>query len=589
MAYPFDLRRIQSRAALIRALGIDDERLDAVIAFDPPPRFGSPEHAEHSANASLFSQAAMLFLRHDIPKSNPNRGYRTVWEPAFLKNEYKALARRLDSFFRLALNGYPHDRAFGYYPGRNIRENAQAHAGHKHLLALDITSFFPSISAERIEALFAGLGVEAEVAKLLSRFVTIGGALPLGLPTSPALSNAILVPLDIELQAMAEAKGVTYSRYADDLSFSSDGALPDVEVIRGYIERHGFELAEVKTRRSKIGQAHYVTGLSISDPIRPHVPRARKRILRQELYYAGKFGIDGHFAHLGINSSQRVQEEVNRLDGLVKFVAHHEPSLSGSLKNDWATALRASGMRPSFAPKNQHRSPFHLFIDEAEFVRGGKKVLALGMAVTQHARRIVDETREVLAATLEDLWAAGDVGAIERRGMHFADATEDLRLDYVRRLEQMPFEGFVAFATCAAPTDYQATYLRLLNALIFRRLKAAESQAAILCFEENDKVSREAIKACVRDAHDALRQARDRHPLMIDVQFVSKPDMRVSVPDFLLGVLGKYLQSKPVAEGKPESRERLMFERVRDKLRVIADLDHGTEYSRRRPIEPWNP
>jgi hypothetical protein len=585
VAYPFDLRRIQSRAALIRALGIDDNSLDAVIAFDPPPRHGGAD----GPDSGVFAGAAAIFQRHDIPKRDRARGYRIAWEPVVLRNEYKALARRLDSFFRLALNGYPHDRAFGYYPGRNIRENAQAHAGHKHLLVLDITSFFPSISAERIEALFVGLGVEAEVAKLLSGFLTIGGALPLGLPTSPTLSNAILVPLDIELQAMAEARGVTYSRYADDLSFSSDGALPDIAVIQDYIERHGFALAEAKTRRSKIGQAHYVTGLSISDPVRPHVPRARKRALRQELYYAGKFGIDGHFAHLGIGGSQRVQEEVNRLDGLVKFVAHHEPPLAGRLKSDWAAALHAAGLRAAFAPKNQLRNPFHLFIDEAEYVRDGRKVLALGIAVTQHGGRIVTETREVLAATLEDLWAAGNVQAIEKKGMHFADATEDLRLDYVKRLEQMPFEGFVVYAACDDPADYQDTYLRLLRTLIFRRLKAAESRFATLYFEENDKVSREAVKACVREAHDTLRQSRDRHPLMIDVEFVSKPDMRISVPDFLLGVLGKYLQSKPVPEGKPESRDRLMFERLRDKLRVIVDLDQGEEYSRRHPIEPWTP
>lgn len=586
MPYPFDLRRIQSRAALVRALAIDEASLDAVIAFDPPPPYGS---AEYSTNADIFRDAVPIFVRHDIPKRDPTRGYRTVWEAAFLNNEYKALARRLDSFFRLALDGYPHDRAFGYYPGRNIRENAQAHAGHKHLLALDITSFFPSISADRIEALFAGLDVEPEVAKLLSGFVTIGGALPLGLPTSPALSNAILVPLDIELQAMAAAMGVTYSRYADDLSFSANGALPEVEAIRGYIERHGFELADAKTRRSKIGQAHYVTGLSISDPVRPHVPRARKRALRQELYYAGKFGIDGHFAHMGVRDSQRLQQEVNRLDGLVKFVAHHEPGLSSRLKTDWAAAMHAAGMRSAFAPKNQLRSPFHLFIDEAEYVRDGQKILALGIAVTQYTQQIVTETREILAATLEDLWAAGNLQAIEKKGMHFADATEDLRLDYVKRLERMPFEGFAAFAVCAGPADYQATYLRLLRALISRRLKAAESRSATLYFEENDKVSREAIRACVAEAYDALRRNRDRHPLMIDIQFVSKPDMRVSVPDFLLGVLGKYLQSKPVAEGKPESRDRLMFERLRDKLRVIVDLDQGAEYSRRNPIEPWTP
>lgn len=586
MAYPFDLRRIRTRQALLIALGIDDQSLEAVINFDPPSRQTPPEPEVAPNTIEMINLS--LFLRHDIPKRNKNRGYRTVWEPTSLKNEYKALARRLDSFFRLCLDGYPHDCAYGYRPGRNIRENAMAHAGHKHLLSLDITSFFPSIPAARVKYLFTTMGVEPDVAKLLSGFVTIGGALPLGLPTSPTISNAIALPIDMDLEALAAKSAATYTRYADDISFSSNDHLPDVEEVSRCLETHGFEVAKAKTRRTKIGQAHYVTGLSISDPAQPHAPRSKKRALRQELYYARKFGFDDHLHHCGINDATIIQMEVNRVDGLVKFIAHHEQRIASKLKVEWADILRDANIRPSFAPKNQHREPFSMFVDEAEFQRSGQKILALAMAVSQHAKQIIAESREVLAMALEDLWVAGNVQAIEKKGLHFADAAPDLRLDYVKRLAAMPFEGFVAFASCDSPADYEKTYLRLLGALILRRLKAAESQFAFLCFEKNNKVSQKAIKTCIQRAHDELKQNNDRHPLGYSVEFVSKPHMAVSVPDFLLGVLGRYLQSEPAPAGKPEPRDRLMFERLRDKYRLILDVDSWTEYSRRRAIIPWD-
>jgi hypothetical protein len=67
---------------------------------------------------------------------------------------------------------------------------------------------------------------------------------------------------------------------------------------------------------------------------------------------------------------------------------------------------------------------------------------------------------------------------------------------------------------------------------------------------------------------------------------VSKPHL-ISAPAFLLGVLGRYLRSGPAPAGAPGPRERLMFERLRDKYRLILDLSGWTEYSRRRPIAPW--
>lgn len=585
MAFSYDFRPLETREALRSFLALDEASFEAVLAFDPA-RFDGASETGDSCSVSVIELP--LFFRHDIPKKNPTRGYRTVWEPAMgLKSVYKLLARRLDSFFHLRLDGYPHDSVYGFRTGRNIRENASVHVGHKLLLATDITDFFPSISTARIETLFRGLGLTQETSSVLSRFVTIGGRLPLGLPTSPTISNAITLPIDIALQSLANEGRATYSRYADDLSFSGNDGLPDIGQVSRILAAHDFQIADSKTRRSKIGQAHYVTGLSISDPAGPHVPRKMKRALRQELHYARKFGLEEHLEHLGGADDRTAQMQINRLDGLVKFVSHHEPTQATAWKVVWGEILRESGQRASFAPKNQHRTGFHILVDEAEYLRNGKKVLAIGMAVSQHLSEMVVESQRIFSAATSDVWAAGKPQVIRKRGLHFADAHPDLRLAYVEALRAMPFEGYVAFAEYDGPSDYERTYIRLLEATLPRRLMAAESQSAEFYFEKNSKVSEKAVEACVWRAYSELRKRNDRHPERIGIAFVTKPNLMIPAPDFLLGVMGRYLQSEPAGDGEPTPRDHLMFERLRDKYRVILDVSNGVEYSRRRPIERW--
>lgn len=585
MAFAPDFRRLKTREAVRAALGVSEDVFQAVLAFDPEAAISDPEMEGGFYLASSITTP--VFFRHDIPKRNPARGVRTVWEPSMVvKSVYKALARRLDLFFRAHLEGFPHEAAFGFRVGRNIRENATPHAGHRHLLATDIEDFFPSISADRIQTLFRDLGCHEAAAEAFARFVTIGGGLPAGLPTSPVLSNAIALPLDRDLAALAATTGATYTRYADDMAFSGDAEPPSPEAISQVLEAQGFRLARSKTRRSKIGQAHFVTGLSISDPVRPHVPRRTKRQMRQTLYYAKKFGLDDHLGHRGYADWRTMQTEINRLDGLVKFIGHHEPTLASSLKQTWSEVLRDSGNQASFEPRNQHREPFTIFVDEAEFERNGRPVLALAMAATQHPRHIWNDSERVLQTYLSDLYADGRPDVIEKKGLHFVDATEDLRHAYAEAMCAMPFEGYVAFIEYDGAAGYEAAYLRLLEIMTPRRLMAAESQKAVFIFEENDKVSRAAIETRVMAAHADLAKRWDRHPKSIGIDYASKPHSGIALSDFLLGVLGRYLRSKPPAPNAT-SRDRLRFEKLRDKYRVILDVANGEEYSRRRPIAPW--
>lgn len=583
MPFKFDITHLQTKQNVCEFLAINEETLDAVLAFDPV------EVIYHQADdGEVFALGASLFWRHEIPKKNRSRGVRIVWEPAYLMTTYKALSRKLAMIAQAHLEGFPHPNCFGYVGGRNIRENARQHCGHQNLMSVDIADFFPTIRIERVRRLFEDLEFPEASADLLSRFVTIDEHLPLGFPTSPTIANAVCLAMDIELHELAERNGCAFSRYADDISFSGNSSLPAVAEIGAVVGAHGFELAMSKTRQSKLGQAHYVTGLSVSDPVRPHVPRDKKHRLRQELYYAKKFGLDDHFHHLGINDSHMIQQEINRLDGLVKFTAFHEPDRSTSLKTDWQEILAANWSSPSFQPKNHKRSPFFINVDETELERpDGEHVLAIAMTVSQHEDRVQQGTQEVLQKYLANPWAAGDKEAAKQKGVHFADAHPDLRLRYIEQISSLPFEGYIAFARIPKPNEYEATYLRLLNAMLKRRLMAAEGKFAKFVFEKNDKVSQEAVRVAVNGKFEELRKARNRHPEFCHIEFAGKPHLGLSVPDFLLGVLRNFLMLEPEKPQKPLSRDRLLFERIRDKYRLILDVDDWIEFGRRRPLKPW--
>lgn len=584
MRFKIDISHLKTKQNLCDFLAVSEKDFDAVLAFAP-----SNIACHHAEDGEFVFDGWELFWQHKIPKKNRARGVRVAWEPAHhLMGAYKSLSRKIATIAQEHLENFPHPNCFGYVGGRNIKENAAQHCGHRYLLSVDLEDFFQTISAERVSSLFESIDFPPATADLLSRFVTINGRLPLGFPTSPTIANAVCLAMDVEMQGLAEQNGCAFSRYADDISISGNDKLPEIAEVDAIARQHGFTLAASKTRKSTIGQSHYVTGLSVSDTTQPHVPRGKKRRLRQELYYAKKYGLDDHFHHLGIHDQQIIQREINRLDGLVKFTAFLEPSMSTSLKTDWQGILAENLASPSFKPKNHNGLPFFIHVDEAELERpSGERVLALAMSVSQHEDRVRQETQKVWQKYLADPYTAGNREAIKKKGIHFADAHFDLRGYYVERLSSLPFEGYVAFARMPNPDEYQATYLRLLNVMLKRRLMAADAKFADFVFEKNDKVSQVSVRDAIEAKFQDLKKSRNRRPKFYHVEFSGKPHFGLSVPDFLLGVLRGFLQLELEKPGQPCSRERLLFERIRDKYRLVLDLDNWTEFGRRQPIRPW--
>ncbi|MEO1255147.1 MAG: reverse transcriptase family protein, partial [Bacteroidota bacterium] len=414
------------------------------------------------------------------------------------------MARRLGEFLKSKIQEFPHENAYGYLRGRNTRDNAGQHTGKKLLLHIDIQEFFPSISSQRVAQLLEKTGVVREIAVSLANFLTIDDKLPLGLPTSPIVSNAICVNLDIRLSTLADKYGATYTRYADDITFSSNGKLPDVFEVSEILSACGFDVAEEKTRCSKLGQNHYVTGLSVSDMDAPHAPRRMKRELRQELYYAEKYGLRDHLARHGFNDQDVIQRYINFLNGRVKYISYQEPHLSKKLVMKWQSILDASGDSPSFKPKDQKKRPFDFFIDETEFSIGQTKYLAIGFSASQHQDSINTAIEDLLSNYVADPLSDGKRDVIKDNGMHFADATEDLKRAFLISIQTLPFRGYIVFGKMEG--SYSQTYLRLLSYVINRRLMAAESRCARFFIEQNSKISENVVRNLIMDAQRDLQE-----------------------------------------------------------------------------------
>lgn len=215
-----------------------------------------------------------------------------------------------------------HPNAHGFIKERSILTNAKLHVGARYVLNIDLEDFFPSINFGRVRGLFMASPFQlgAAAATVLAQLCTHRNGLPQGAPTSPALSNFIAADLDRRLTRLARENGARYSRYADDITFSSNHASvpPALAVFREVAESStldvgapleaaivasGFTINLTKVRLQSRHVRQNVTGLTVNDKV--NVTRKRIRRLRAMLHAWEKFGIDNaasdHFVrHRGL-------------------------------------------------------------------------------------------------------------------------------------------------------------------------------------------------------------------------------------------------------------------------------------------------
>ncbi len=253
-----------------------------------PYVFGVPVDTPVSANRFRYYLGVDTrrgsYRQFHIPKKSG--GTRTINAP---DGELKDILRTLS--FILAELYVPTPEAMAFINGRSIVDNARQHLGQNYVLNMDLSDFFTSINAGMVERGLVGIGVSPLVARDISTICTyplyegrrIHNVLPQGAPTSPILSNICSKVLDTRLSGLARRFHLTYTRYADDITFSSNHNVyqPNGEFFKELyriIEDCHFKVNPNKTRLQKRGARQEVTGLIVAK--KPNVNRKYIKNLR---------------------------------------------------------------------------------------------------------------------------------------------------------------------------------------------------------------------------------------------------------------------------------------------------------------------
>lgn len=243
-----------------------------------------------------------------------------------------------------------------FVKGRNIMENAKMHEGRKYILKVDITNFFESIGVRQVYVAFRKMGYDRSVAAWLANLCTAKiedykyeqledqeeiqklfndlyhksePFLVQGAPTSPGLANIICNRMDKRMMGLANKHGFTYSRYADDMTFSADkkDRLPKVSMIRKIVETEGFHLNEEKIELLHEGNRQIVTGLLVDNHVR--VPGRYKKDIKRHIHFCLKYGGRDHFHRIAPGKAFGKEW----LAGRIRYIHSVEPETAKKL---WA-------------------------------------------------------------------------------------------------------------------------------------------------------------------------------------------------------------------------------------------------------------
>lgn len=250
-------------------------------------------------------------------------------------------------------NAMPHGASTAFAEGCSIRKAAERHCYSRWLIKLDVANFFESISELRVYRVFTGLGYQPLVSFELARLCTrqgsptprmrrvqwrvrqgnsvIGaykttrlGHLPQGAPTSPMLANLAMREFDARMTQLAAERGMEYSRYADDMTlstnshdFTRDLATKVIGDTFSLMGEFGFSPNKAKTRVSPPGSRKVVLGLLVDGPI-PRLSRKFRHHLRQHLHYLlhPKIGPAQHAKNRGFAAIAAMRDHIW---GLIAF------------------------------------------------------------------------------------------------------------------------------------------------------------------------------------------------------------------------------------------------------------------------------
>jgi RNA-directed DNA polymerase len=277
--------------------------------------------------AKIANTASHRYKEYQIPKRTG--GTRTIHHPA---RELKLLQSWL---LQNVLVYLPiHTSATAYRSGSSILENAEQHVTNNYLLRVDFRDFFPSLKGVDVAAVIrnkwprqANIDLPEVDIKFIRQIACRNDSLTIGAPTSPCLSNAIMFDFDEVWAKMSASRDVKYTRYADDLYFSTNR--PDVlrgilESLRGSLasnHRPRLQINDAKTAFSSRKRRRLAAGLVLTSDRKVSIGRHKKRILKSMV--------------MKLTHNQLESQQISSLRGWISYVRSVEPVFIAALQRKY--------------------------------------------------------------------------------------------------------------------------------------------------------------------------------------------------------------------------------------------------------------
>lgn len=283
------------------------------------------------------------YIEFEIPKRNGEK--RIIKAPT---EKLKHLQRRVadllnECFNQISKEGNKKSLSHGFREKHSIVSNAKNHKNKRYVFNVDLQDFFPSINFGRVRGFFIknrNFGLDPKVSTVITQIACHNNELPQGSPCSPIISNLIGHLLDVRMVNLAKKSKCTYSRYADDLTFSTNKKdFPASIAIKKdennwiagkrlvkEIEKVGFSLNTKKTSMQFKTARQMTTGLIVNEKV--NIKREYYKIARSmcyELFETGEFYIgQKDIPSTGKDSNQdeenRQNGTVNQLEGILSFI-----------------------------------------------------------------------------------------------------------------------------------------------------------------------------------------------------------------------------------------------------------------------------
>lgn len=300
-----------------------------------------------------FKPKSLTFVLYKIPDAAkyqtfqvPKRGggFREINSPCA---QLKLLQQNLSSLLHECIAEINTKREFkdqlahGFKRQRSIITNSLKHVKRNYVFNIDLEDFFGTINFGRVRGFFikdANFMLDASVATIIAQIASFGNGLPQGSPCSPIISNLIGHVLDVQLCRLASKEGCTYSRYADDITFSTNksdfpsaiasmmpGGAHDWEVgpkLQKVIAELKFKINASKTRMQYKGSRQIVTGLVVNQKVNIRADYRRLvRAMAQRLFITGEFQFTKSALNpAGVISEEKFNGTVEQLHGMISHI-----------------------------------------------------------------------------------------------------------------------------------------------------------------------------------------------------------------------------------------------------------------------------